>query len=156
LSASDSSYANVAPDTLVIQLHHGIFQSPANNTIYYFALNPIQTLSGGALQTDAGKIGTYAPVPVRILTASLSTTVNGTLGSNESSSYGLIVGGNSFSLNTFNHNSSFTSSITTINSDLWSPDEVMYVSWRTPNWTTSATYISHNLVLYCTRLTSSI
>jgi hypothetical protein len=157
LSSSVSSYANVSTDTLVFQLHHGIVQTPAANTIYYFAINPITGSTGGTLQSDPGKVGSYAPVTLRILSASLSTTVNGTLGSNESSSYSLAVGGNSFNLKTFNHNASFTSSVTSIGSDLWSTNEAIYVAWRTPPvWTTPATLVAHNLVLYCTRLSSSI
>jgi hypothetical protein len=152
LTAQNVSYANVAPDTLMIQLHHGIVQTPLANTIYYFALNPITGSTGGTLPTASGRTGIYPPTTMYILSASLSSTVNGTLATYESSSYSLFVGGNGFPLNTFNLSEPFTSSITGIGGDTFSPDELMYVSWRTPTtWSTPATQVSHNLVLYCTR-----
>jgi hypothetical protein len=158
LSASNSLYANVAPDTLVIQLHHGIVDIPVANTIYYFAINPITGSTGGTLPTASGRTGIYPPSStITVLSASLSTTVNGTLATNESSSYNLFIGATSYPLNPFNHSSSFTSSITTIGSSIWPSDSAMYVFWRTPtSWSTPATKLSHNLVLYCTRNTSSL
>jgi hypothetical protein len=152
LSASDASYADVATDTLVIQLHHGIVQTPAANTIYYFAINPITGSSGGTIPTLPDRIGILPVKSMRILSASLSTTVNGTLGTTERSTYNLIVGGSTFSLNNFGHNSNFSSSITSIPDNQWSFPSTMYVSWRTPTtWATPPVRVSHNLVLYCTR-----
>jgi hypothetical protein len=152
LSASNSSYADVAPDTLVIQLHHGIVETPVANTIYYFAINPITGSTGGTIPTLPDRIGILPVKSMRILSASLSTTVNGTLGTTERSTYNLIIGGSTFSLNNFGHNSNFSSSITNISGDQWIFPSTMYVSWRTPTtWVTPATRVSHNLVLYCTR-----
>jgi hypothetical protein len=152
LSASNSSYANRSTDTLVIQLHHGIVQTPLANTIYYFAINPITGSTGGTLPTASGRAGIYPPTPMNITKASLSTTVQGTLGSSESSAYTLVIGGASYALTALNHSLDFNSSITSISSETWSPNEVMYVTWRTPvTWSTPATRVSHNLVLYCTR-----
>ena len=152
LSASNSSYADVAPDTLVIQLHHGIVETPVANTIYYFAINPITGSTGGTIPTLPDRVGILPVKSMRILSASLSTTVNGTLGTTERSTYNLIIGGSTFSLNNFGHNSNFSSSITNISGDQWSWPETIYVSWRTPiTWVTPASKVSHNLVLYCTR-----
>ena len=152
LSASNSLYADVAPDTLVIQLHHSMVSSPAANKIYYFAINPITGSTGGTIPTTSDRVGILPVKSMRILSASLSTTVNGTLGTTERSTYDLIVGGNTFSLNNFGHDSNFSSSITNISGDQWSWPETMYVSWRTPiTWTSPPQRVSHNLVLYCTR-----
>jgi hypothetical protein len=157
LSASDSTYANLAPDTTIIQLHHGIVELPDQDTKYFFAMNPITGSTDGTLPTTTDIAGTVTPSQLYVLSASLSTTVNGTLATGEQSTYTLVIGGDSFILNPFNHSSNFTSSITNIGGNLMESDEITYVTWQTPSsWSTAPTKVSHNLVLYCTRYSNPV
>ena len=145
LSASNTNYANVSYDTLTIQLHHQQF-NPTQNTLYYFSINPFEP------SLNDNQAGTYSPSPLTILSASVSTTINGTLGSSETSLYNLYVGANikSFS-NTLSHNVGFSSFVEDVTLDASSTNKI-YMEWRTPtSWTTTPTQVSHNVVLYCTR-----
>jgi hypothetical protein len=145
LSASDSSYANVSYDTLTIQLHHQQID-PAQSTQYFFSINPSEP------STNDNQAGTYTPSLFTIVSASISTTVNGTLGSSETSLYNLYVGANikSFS-NTLSHDVDFSSFVEDVTLDASSANKI-YMEWRTPvSWATSPTVVAHNVVLYCTR-----
>lgn len=148
LSASNSSYANISYDTLTIQLHHGQIPNPLPNTSYFFSINPLEHIA-----LDKDQTGIYSPTSItRIINASFSTTVNGTLGTLESSDYILWVGGNSKSFtNTLQHDSVFDSFVEAVNLAASTTDKI-YVEWKTPSsWSTPPTQISHNVVLYCTR-----
>jgi len=148
LSASNTSYANAATDILTIQLHHGQQPTPTQNNIYYFSINPLERIA-----SDPNQTGTYSPVSRLIITsASISTTVNGTLGSSEASQYILFVGANSkVFTNTLSHDAAFSSFVEEVNL-LVSPIDKIYIRWRTPiSWATAPTQVSHNVVLYCTR-----
>lgn len=146
ISASNTSYANVSNDTLTIQLHHQQYD-PTQNTQYYFSINP----SEPAL--NANQAGTYVYSIFTILSASISTTVNGTLGSSETSNYYLYIGGNEFSFtNTLKHSNDFDSFVEEVNLGKDDPNAKIYMRWRTPtSWATAPTQVSHNVVLYCTR-----
>lgn len=146
ISASNTSYANVSNDTLTIQLHHQQYD-PTQNTQYYFSINP----SEPAL--NANQAGTYVYSIFTILSASISTTINGTLGSSETSNYYLYVGDNSFSFtDTLKHSNDFDSFVEEVNLGKDDPNAKIYMRWRTPtSWATAPTQVSHNVVLYCTR-----
>jgi len=147
LSASNTSYANVAIDMLTMQLHHGQQPSPTPNTNLYFSINPLERIA-----LDPNQTGTYSPVRLTIISASVSTTVNGTLGSSETGTYGLFVGSNvKVFTNTLSHDVAFSSFVEDVNL-LALPTDKIYMRWRTPaSWTTAPTQVSHNVVLYCTR-----
>jgi hypothetical protein len=145
LSASNTSYANVATDILTVQLHHQQF-NPTQNLQYFFSINPYDPSS-----TD-NQAGTYVYTSFTILSASISTTVNGTPGTTESSVYNLYVGDNVKNFtNTLSHNVRFSSFVEEVNL----PKELnnkIYMSWRTPtSWATTPADVAHNVVLYCTR-----
>jgi len=158
VSASNVNYALTSSDSTFLQLHHGLFQNPAQNTIYYFALEPLSG-SGITLTTDSGKVGTYFPkTGITFNKCSITTTVQGTAGSSEASAYTLVIGGSSVSLPSLTHNQPVSSS-TNIISDisLSTLDSRIYVVWRTPTtWATAPTNVSHNIVLYGTRGTANI
>jgi hypothetical protein len=145
LSASNTNYANVSYDTLTIQLHHQQF-NPTQNTLYYFSINPFEP------SLNDNQAGTYSPSPLTILSASISTTINGTLGSSETSTYNLYVGANSKSFsNILSHNLGFDSFVGDVTLNASSTNKI-YMEWRTPtSWATTPTQVSHNVVLYCTR-----
>jgi hypothetical protein len=148
LSASNTSYANVAIDMLTMQLHHGEQPTPTPNTIFYFSINPLEHIA-----LDPNQTGTYSPIDrLIIISASVSTTINGTLGSSEASQYILLVGANSkVFTNTLSHDVAFNSFVEDVNL-LALPTDKIYMRWRTPiSWTTAPTQVSHNVVLYCTR-----
>jgi hypothetical protein len=145
LSASNTLYANVSEDILTIQLHHQQFD-PTQNTTYYFGINPFEP------SLNPNQAGTYIYNEFTILSASISTTINRTTGTSETSQYTLYVGDNSKSFtNTLSHNVRFSSFVEEVNL----PKELnnkIYMEWRTPtSWTTTPTQVSHNVVLYCTR-----
>jgi hypothetical protein len=87
-----------------------------------------------------------------ILSASISTTVNGTSGTTETSDYTLYVGDNSKSFtNTLSHNVRFSSFVEEVNLGKELNSKI-YMGWRTPiSWTTTPSQVAHNVVLYCTR-----
>ena len=133
---------------LTIQLHHGEVTIPEQFTTYYFSINPSEKIP-----LDPNQTGTYSSTTIsRIISASISTTVNGTLGSTETSTYILYVGGNSKSFtNTLSHDVDFSSFIEEVDLPASTTNKI-YMRWRTPaSWTTPATNVSHNVVLYCTR-----
>jgi hypothetical protein len=146
LSASNTNYANVSYDVLTIQLHHQQYD-PTQNTIYYFSINPSEP------SLNDNQAGTYVYDTFAILSASISTTVNGTLGSSETSQYILYVGANSkLFTNTLSHDADFSSFVEEVGLGKDDPNAKIYMRWRTPNsWATAPTQVSHNVVLYCTR-----
>ncbi len=146
LSASNTSYANVSNDILTIQLHHQQID-PSQNTDYFFSINPSEP------SLNANQAGTYVYSRFTILSASVSTTINGTLGSSESSGYQLYVGGVSVGFtNTLSHDATFSSFVEEVNLGKDNPNAPIYMRWRTPiSWATAPTQVSHNVVLYCTR-----
>jgi hypothetical protein len=128
---------------------------PTQNTSYYFAINP----SGSILATTTSSVGTFLPKELRILSASVTSCVNGTLASTETSSYALFLNTSSifnFS-NTLDHSNAFQYFLETLNTDPVDFDEnalelPLYMEWRTPTtWATPPTSVSHNIVFYCTR-----
>jgi hypothetical protein len=147
LSASNTSYANVANDMLTIQLHHGQQSTLTPNTNLYFSINPLERIA-----LDPNQTGTYSPVILIIISASVSTTINGTIGSSETGTYGLFVGSNvKVFTNTLSHDVAFSSFVEDVNLPALPTDKI-YMRWRTPiSWTTAPTQVSHNVVLYCTR-----
>jgi hypothetical protein len=146
LSASSTNYANVSEDILTIQLHHQQF-NPTQNTNYYFSINPFEP------SLNANQAGTYVYTRFLILSASISTTINGTLGSSETSGYQLYVGDGSVGFtNTLSHDADFSSFVEEVNLGKDNPNAKIYMRWRTPiSWATAPTQVSHNVVLYCTR-----
>ena len=149
LSASYSTYANISNDVTAFQLYHGVFREPAQNTTYYFAIdiNPSSTF------LSPTSVGTFLPTNLTIISASLTTTIVGTTGSSELSGYRLYQGPtllHSFGV-ALSHDTWVSSSIQGINTIVSSSDSPIYVSWSTPSWVTAPTFVSHNLVLYCTR-----
>jgi hypothetical protein len=147
LSASISQYANISDDTVILQLYHGEFKLPQPSTTYYFAINPSDTL-----YTSSLTVGMIPPTNLRILSASLTTTVMGTTGSNELSTYQLSQSPTNYIFGSvLSHNTQVSSSIQNLNIDISSSNTPVLVRWTTPAWSVSPTYVSHNLVLYCTR-----
>ena len=145
LSASNTNYANVSYDVLTIQLHHQQF-NPTQNTQYYFSINPFEP------SLNPNQAGTYVYTAFTILSASISTTVNGTPGTTETSNYTLYVGDavKSFT-NTLSHNVRFSSFVEEVNLSKELNSKI-YMEWRTPaSWATTPINVAHNIVLYCTR-----
>jgi hypothetical protein len=150
------NYALTSSDATFLQLHHGLFPNPAQSTIYYFALEPLSG-SGITLTTDSAKTGIYSPkTGIEFNRISLTTTVEGTLGTSEPSLYVLYVGGSSVSLPNLIQNQPISSSNTSLNIFLTTLDSRIYIAWRTPAWVTPPTDVSHNIVLYGTRGTANI
>ena len=151
LSSSTTDYANVSYDTLVIQLHHGQVNTISNGTGYYFDCNPF-TDQITTLPTNSNQAGTYFP-PSRlvILSASISTTCNGTLATNSTSSYRLHFGNDIYDFSqTLTHDVTFDSFVEEVNVEVLSGIPV-YMEWRTLTGYGLANNIAHNVVLYCTR-----
>jgi hypothetical protein len=149
LSSSTSPYANVSYDTDIVQLYHGEFKNPLPSTIYYFAIN-----IGDPLYTSSLAVGMIPPTNLRILKASLTTTITGTTGSSEPSTYFLYQGNTEIHDfgSVLSHNAEVAYVVQNLNADISSSNKPIYMVWKTPvTWTTSPTFVSHNLVLYCTR-----
>lgn len=149
LSASYSTYANISNDVTAFQLYHGVFTYPAQNTTYYFAID-----LNDILPESSDYVGTSFTQDLTIISASLTTTITGTTGSSELSEYRIFQGPTL--LHNFgaalSHDTWVSSSIQGINTVVTSSDRPIYISWVTPTtWATAPTYVSHNLVLYCTR-----
>jgi len=158
VSASNVNYALTSSDVTFLQLHHGLFQNPTQNTIYYFAIEPLSG-SGITLTTDSGKVGIYFPkTGITFNKCSITTTVEGTAGTSEASTYNLFIGGSSVSLPSLSHNQPISSSTSTISDiSLSTLNSRIYITWRTPTtWVTAPTNVSHNIVLYGTRGTANI
>jgi hypothetical protein len=151
LSSSYSTYAKISNDITAFQLYHGEFKYPAQNKTYYFAIDiaPITTLT-----TSSDSVGTFIPTNLTIISASLTTTITGTTGSNEASSYSLYKGNtliHDFEA-ALSHNAWVSYSLQEINAVVSASNRPIYMVWKTPaTWTTAPTFVSHNLVLYCTR-----
>jgi hypothetical protein len=147
LSSSTTQYANVSYDTVIVQLYHGEFKFPQPSTTYFFAINP-----GTSLYTSSLAVGMIPPTNLRILSASITTTVTGDLGSSELSTYQLFQGTQIHNFGSvLSHNNSVTSSIQNLNVDISSSNSPVLVRWTTPAWSSNPTFVSHNLILYCTR-----
>ena len=145
LSASNTNYANVSYDVLTVQLHHQQF-NPTQNTLYYFSINPYEP------SLNPNQTGTTLPMSFTVLSASISTTINGVLGTTETSTYNLYVsdGFKSFT-NTLLHNERFNSFVEDVNLNSI-PLGKIYMEWITPlTWATTPTQVAHNVILYCTR-----
>lgn len=152
-TSSNTPYATVAYDTLTIQLGHGIFENPQPNTTYYFDLISTTSSFTDLLPTSSPRLsGIHSPkVPITIVSASVSTTVQGTLASTEDSNYRLFISNTNINFPTLPHSTNFTSSLKAVGYQITSSQDKIYMQWTTPNWVTNPTQISHNVVLYCTR-----
>jgi hypothetical protein len=146
LSASNTNYANVSYDVLTIQLHHQQYD-PTQNTNYYFSINPFEP------SLNDNQAGTYVYDTFTILSASISTTINRSTGTSETSTYALHIGDNIKTFtNTLSHNIRFSSFVEEVGLGKDDPNAKIYMRWRTPvSWATAPTQVSHNVVLYCTR-----
>ena len=154
VTASNTLYADVSYDTLTIQLGHGVFENPQPNTVYYFDLFPTTSSFTDLLPLSPPSLsGIHPPkVPITILSASISTTIQGTLASTENSGYRLLVSDTNISnLPPLQHSTNFTSSLKAVGYQITSSLDKIYMQWVTPNWVTNPTQVSHNVVLYCTR-----
>jgi hypothetical protein len=150
LSSSTTDYANVSYDTLVIQLHHGQVNTISNSTSYYFDCNPF-TDQITTLPTNSNQAGTYTPSTLRILSSSVSTTCNGTLGTNTTSSYKLHYNDSTYNFTqTLTHDNVFDSFVEGVNITL-EPFTNIHMEWITGTGYGLANNIAHNVVLYCTR-----
>jgi len=150
LTASNTSYADISKDTFFLQLHHGTFQTPTSQSVYYFSVNPLKG-TGDVLPTSSTYVGTNYPSIFTIISASVSSTVNGTKVTGSSNAeYILWVSGNPYSfITTPNLSSSIFSFVEEVNLNYGGHD--IYMEWRTGDWTTAPTNVSHNIVLYCDR-----
>jgi hypothetical protein len=154
VTASNTLYADVSYDTLTIQLGHGVFENPISSSIYYFDLIPTTASILDLLPSDPERVtGIHSPkASITILSASVSTTVQGTLASTENSGYRLYASDTNISnLPSLPHSTNFTSSLKAIGYTITNPNLKIYMQWSTPSWSTSPTQVSHNVVLYCTR-----
>jgi len=151
ISASLSQYSTVSYDILTVQLNHGSFL-PTQNTTYYFDIYPSSPTTTINLKTSSTRVGMYLPTDVNILSASISTTINGVLGTPESSSYTLYTGAtNKIFTNPLSHDIKFSSFVEDVNLTLGVNDK-LFMKWKTPTtWSTPPEEICHNVVLYCTR-----
>lgn len=153
VTASNTLYADVSYDTLTIQLGHGVFENPISSSIYYFDLIPTTASILDLLPSDPERVtGIHSPkASITILSASVSTTVQGTLASTEDSEYFLYVSDTQIQKFSLPHSTNFTSSLKAIGYQITSSQDKIYMQWNTPSWSTSPTQVSHNVVLYCTR-----
>jgi hypothetical protein len=154
VTSSFASTADISYDILTFQMYHHE-ADPTQNTLYYFAINP----KGSVLTTTTSSVGTFLPKELRILSASVTSFVNGTLASSGTSSYALFLNTSSvynFS-STLNHSNTSQYFIEKLDTDGSEFDEneielPLYIEWRTPTtWATPPTSVSHNIVFYCTR-----
>ena len=150
-SSSYSQHAKISNDITAFQLYHGVFKYPAQGTTYYFAIDIDPSIT---LTTSSNSVGTFIPTNLTIISASLTATITGTTGSNELSYYKLYQGATS--IHTFSpslsHNDWVSSTIQLVNDNNINTTSPIYVVWTTPgSWATAPTFVSHNLVLYCTR-----
>jgi len=156
ISASTSYAAEISNDITVIQLHHGMF-NPSSSKNYYFAINPIISGSGFELSQASASVGTYSPVNLTIVSASITTTVNGTTGSDAPSSYKIFQQNSllyTFS-NALRHNTTISSSIVAVNQTINNFSPIL-IQWTTPSWSVVPKQVSHNIVLYCNRGLNSV
>jgi len=154
VTASNTSYATVSYDTLTIQLGHGVFENPISGSIYYFDLIPTTSSILDLLPPSPDSLaGIHTPkASITILSASVSTTVQGTLASTENSGYRLFISNTNIqNLPSLPHSTNFTSSLKAVGYQITSSQDKIYMQWNTPSWSTPPTQVSHNVVLYCTR-----
>ena len=151
LTASNSSYADISKDTFFLQLHHGSFQNPIPQSTYYFSVNPLKG-SGDVLPTSTGSAGTAYPTGFRIVSASLSYTINGILATGSTDpQYTLYVSDVPYTLLAApNYSTASFSTVESINANYTNRE--IYVEWYTGDWTTGPQDMAHNIVLYCDRL----
>ena len=153
VTSSFTPTASISYDILTFQMYH-YETDPIASSTYYFAINP----SGSSLVSSTSFLGTFLPKELRILSASVTSFVNGTLASGETSSYALFLNTSSvynFS-NTLDHSNTsqyFIEKLDTDQVDFDANDLELPLSlqWTTPAWGTSPTSVSHNIVFYCTR-----
>lgn len=150
LTASNSSYADISKDTFFLQLHHGSFQNPISQSTYYFAVNPLKG-NGDTLPTSTGFAGTTYPTGFRIVSASLSYTINGILATGSTDpQYTLYVGPTPYVLSAApKYSTASFSTVESINADYTNRE--IYVEWYTGDWTTGPQDMAHSIVLYCDR-----
>lgn len=151
LSASFTTAAAISNDTTAFQLYHGVFKYPAQSKTYYFAIDIDPSIT---LTTSSNSVGTFIPTNLTIISASLTTTITGTTGSNELSSYSLYKGNTliyDFEA-ALSHSAWVSYSLQEVNIVVSASNSPIYMVWKTPvTWTIAPTFVSHNLVLYCTR-----
>ena len=153
VTSSFTPTASISYDILTFQMYH-YETDPGTDSVYYFAINP----SGSSLASGTPFLGTFLPKELRILSASVTSFVNGTLASSGTSSYALFLNTSSvynFS-NTLDHSNTsqyFIEKLDTDQVDFDANDLELPLSlqWTTPAWGTSPTSVSHNIVFYCTR-----
>ncbi len=153
VTSSFASTAGISYDILTFQMYH-YEMNPLSSSTYYFSLNP----SGSTLTTTTSSVGTFLPKELRILSASVTSFVNGTLASSGTSSYALFLNTSSvynFS-STLDHSNTSQYFIEKLDTDGSEFDEneielPLYMRWITPAWVTPPTSVSHNVVFYCTR-----
>ena len=153
VTSSITPTASISYDILTFQMYHYEID-PSPSTTYYFSLNT----SGSALATQTSSLGMFLPKELRILSASVTSFVNGTLASSGTSSYALYL--DSTSVFSFSNNLSqsatsqyFIEKLDTDGSE-FDENEIdlpLYMGWTTPAWVTPPTSVSHNIVFYCTR-----
>ena len=153
VTSSITPTASISYDILTFQMYH-YEMDPSPSTTYYFSLNT----SGSALATQTSSLGMFLPKELRILSASVTSFVNGTLASSETSSYALYLDSNLvYGFNsTLDHSNTSQYFIEKLDTDGSEFDEneidlPLYMGWTTPAWVTPPTSVSHNIVFYCTR-----
>lgn len=152
LTASNTSYADVSKDTFFLQLHHGSFKNPAQTTFYYFSVTPLRGGGSDSLTTSSAFVGTNYPTTFRIVSASLSYTINGILATGSTDpQYTLYVSGDPYILEAApNYSTSSFSTVESIGANYDGTREI-YMEWKTGNFTTPPQDIAHSIVLYCDR-----
>jgi hypothetical protein len=153
ITSSFATAASISYDILTFQMYH-YEMNPLSSSTYYFSLNP----SGSSLTTTSSNAGIFLPKELRILSASVTSFVNGTLASSGTSSYALYLD----TTQVFNFSNKLSQSLTSqyfiekldtdpVDFDANDLDLPLYMRWITPAWVTPPTSVSHNVVFYCTR-----
>jgi hypothetical protein len=152
LTASNTTYADISRDTFFLQLHHGSFKNPVSQSFYYFSVTPLRGAGADSLTTSSAFVGTNYPTSFRIVSASLSYTINGIAATGSiDPQYTLYIGPTPYLLSAAPNYSTYTfSTVESINAD-YDGTRKIYMEWKTGDWTTAPQDIAHNLVLYCDR-----
>jgi hypothetical protein len=152
LTASNTSYADISKDTFFLQLHHGSFKDPVSQSFYYFSVTPLRGAGADPLPTSSLSVGTNYPTSFRIVSASLSYTINGIAATGSTDpQYTLYIGSTPYLLSAAPNYSTFTfSTVESINA-VYDGTRKIYMEWKTGDWTTAPQDIAHSIVLYCDR-----